>query len=160
MTHQSSPGMCFLWSAIFVAIAIGAFMFDTRLIEEQALETPINVKASFESANCGSRKGRSEMRIAYNYLASINGSKPQKYTARDLVGMANDLACEKALATAAQDYPTQYFYYEATAPHRNKKSIQKRSSFPVLMWGLFLACFPAVLGLWQLEAQHKKKRKR
>lgn len=114
----------------FVAIAIGAFTFDTRLIEEQSLETPISVKASFESANCGFRKGRSEMRITYNYLASINGSKPQKYTAIDLVGMANDSACEKALATAAQDYPNQYFYYEATAPHRNEKSIQKDLLFP------------------------------
>lgn len=159
MKHQSSAGVCFLWSAIFVAIAVGAFVFDTKLVEERTLESPISVVANFESAGCSSRKGRSEMRIKYNYLASTNSAKPQQYTAIDLVGMADDSACEKALATAAQTYPTQYFYYETAAPHKNTRSIEKRSSFPILLWVLLLACGPAALGLWQLEVQHKKKRK-
>jgi hypothetical protein len=157
--HQSSPGACFLWSAIFVAIAVGAFVFDTKLVKERALETPISVVGNFESAGCGSRKSRSEIRIKYSYLASTNGARPQQYFVTDIVGMANDSACEKALTTAAQTYPTQFFYYESAAPHKNTRSIEKRSSLPILLWVLLLACVPAALGLWQLEAQRKKKRK-
>ena len=161
VNNPSSAGICFVWSAIFAALAVAGFVFDIKQQEELDLKSPASINAAFESAQCSTRKGITQLVIRYSYDAMGSSAKSEKFAAIRYIEISADRqTCEKnILKSAAQDYPTHAIYYETTAPSKYAVSIQKRSSFPILLWGLFLTLIPAALGFWRLENQSKNRRK-
>jgi hypothetical protein len=161
--YQSSVGMCFFWAVIFTALAVWIFAHDMRQQEERSLKSPVSIKGNFESAYCGSKTGIKAsghaLFIKYSYEVSVNGNAPQRYTATDYRGMADLRTCESALLSASKSYPSQYFYYEADDPQKYRLSIEKQSSFYMLVFGLLLAAIPAALGFSELENKRNRKRK-
>jgi hypothetical protein len=161
--YRSSTRAYFLWSAIFVALAVWMFLSDINMQEERSLRFPISVKADFDSAYCGRATGPKARGFAlfvkYNYQASTKGGGLQKYKATESFRMADRELCETYLLTAAKKYPFQYFYYEADAPQKYRLSIEKQSSLYILFFGLLLAAVLAAFGFSQLEDQRTKKRK-